>query len=227
MKHAVVSEHTQRDYLPAAGHDFLLPAYDLVNRILGSDSARRELLDWAQLASGQRILDIGCGTGTLAVELKQGRPDLEITGIDPDPKALARARHKAERAGVAVEFIQGYAAALPFPEASFDRVFSSFMFHHLEPEQKPRMAGEVRRVLRPGGLLYLLDFSSSQARQPEFLSRLFHSHHRLEENSEEKILGFLRDAGLVQANIFRRRTLLFGLARLAYFQASAGQASGG
>ena len=90
---------SSRTYLPAAGHDWSLPLYDPIVKLLGGDAARKALLEQAALRPGQRVLDVGCGTGTLATLIKQLYPDVEVVGLDPDPKALARARRKAARAG--------------------------------------------------------------------------------------------------------------------------------
>src|SRR5215469_3633838 len=98
--------HTQHAYLPAAGLDLLLPLYDPMVKLLGADRARRKLFDQASVQAHHRVLDIGCGTGTLAVAIKAWTPSVEVVGLDPDPKALARCRRKAERAGVAIRFDQ-------------------------------------------------------------------------------------------------------------------------
>src|SRR5207244_1354877 len=135
-----------------------LPLYDPIVKLLGGDAARRALLEQAALRPGQRVLDVGCGTGTLATLIKQLYPDVEVVGLDPDPKALARARRKAARAGVSIQFDQGFGDELPYPEAWFDRVLSSFMFHHLPPDQKGKTLRAIRRVVKPGGESYMLDF---------------------------------------------------------------------
>ena len=91
---------SSRTYLPAAGHDWSLPLYDPIVKLLGGDASRRALLYQAALRPGQRVLDVGCGTGTLATLVKRLHPDVEVVGLDPDPKALARARRKAARRGL-------------------------------------------------------------------------------------------------------------------------------
>src|SRR5713226_8101057 len=111
---------SQRTYLPAAGRDSLLPLYDLMTKLMGADRARRGLLDQAQIRHGDRILDIGCGTGSLLIQLKRFYPGTDVVGLDPDPKALARASRKAERAAVSIQFDQGFGDELPYTEASFD-----------------------------------------------------------------------------------------------------------
>lgn len=80
---------SQRAYLPAAGRDLFLPFYDFVARVLGADQAGQSLLDQPQLRSAERVLDIGCGTGTFVALLKKQFPKIEVIGLDPDPKALA------------------------------------------------------------------------------------------------------------------------------------------
>src|SRR5215510_271799 len=134
-------EDYRRTYIPAAGHDWALPLYDPFVKLLGGARARKALLDQAAIQSGQRVLDIGCGTGSLVTLIKRLHPGVDVVGLDPDPKALIRARRKAERASVLIQLDRGFSDELPYPDASFDRVFSSFMRHHLQ-------AGERERTLR-------------------------------------------------------------------------------
>ncbi|HXG94844.1 MAG TPA: class I SAM-dependent methyltransferase [Blastocatellia bacterium] len=214
-------EKHQRTFLPAAGRDWLLPLYDPFVKLLGGDSARRALLDQAKIQPGHHILDIGCGTGSLVILIKQLYPDAITVGLDPDPKALARAKRKAERAAVSIQFDEGFSDELPYGDASFDRVFSSFMFHHLEENEKEKTLSEVRRVLKPGGSLHLLDFGGPKHGGSGILARLFHASHRLKDNSEDRILGLMSQAGLAQPKKVSDGRLLFGLLRTAYYQASA------
>ena len=86
-----------KDYVPAMGHDRLLPLYDLLHRLLGVASVHRPLVDQAGIRSGHRVLEIGCGTGNLVLLTKRLHPDAEVVGLDPDLRALARARRKAGR----------------------------------------------------------------------------------------------------------------------------------
>src|SRR5215475_14506413 len=118
----------EKNYIPAAGHHWSLFLYDPMTKLLGTDRAREALLEQAQLQPGQRILDVGCGTGTFAVSIKLRNSQVEVVGLDPDQRALARAIRKAERAKVLIQFDEGFSDSLPYPETSFDRVFSAFMF---------------------------------------------------------------------------------------------------
>jgi ubiquinone/menaquinone biosynthesis C-methylase UbiE len=211
----------QRTYLPAAGHDWALPLYDPLVKLLGGDRARRVLLDHAALRPGHRILDIGCGTGTLVLLIKRLQPDVNITALDPDPKALARGTHKADRARVSIQFDQGFSDALPYREASFDRVFSSFMLHHLQPGDKEKTLCEVRRVLQPGGSFHLLDFGGPESSRDGFLGRWRHSSNRLKDNSEGRVLNLLRQAGFAEPKRVGQGAMLFGRITYYYYQAAA------
>src|SRR5262245_64541237 len=97
-----------RTYLPAASYDWLLPLYDVFAKLIGSEAAHRQLLDQAGIDPDHRVLDIGCGTGNLTLLAKHLQPRAEIVGLDPDPKALARARRKAEERGLALRFDRGF-----------------------------------------------------------------------------------------------------------------------
>jgi ubiquinone/menaquinone biosynthesis C-methylase UbiE len=209
----------QRPFLPAAGHDWFLPMYDPLTRVLGVDTARRTLLDQAALQPQHRVLDVGCGTGSLAVLTRRLYPTVTVIGVDPDAKALARAERKARRAGVSIRFDQGFADALGYPDAAFDRVFSSMMFHHLEEEDKEPMLREVRRVLKPRGRLQLLDFAGPHSGAHGALGRLIHSHHRLKGNAESHLLALMAAAGFVGPKKIREQATMFG--HLAFFEATA------
>jgi ubiquinone/menaquinone biosynthesis C-methylase UbiE len=97
----------RRSFLPAAGHDWFLPFYDPFVKLLGGDRARSALLDQATIRAGQRVLDVGCGTGTFAVLIKRLHPIVDVVGLDPDPKALDRAMRKAGTRGGVGPFRSG------------------------------------------------------------------------------------------------------------------------
>jgi len=213
-------QEVQRTYLPAAGRDWALPLYDPFVKLLGADAARRTLLQQADLRPGHRVLDIGCGTGTFVALIKRVHPEVSVVGLDPDPKALARAKKKAARAGVSIQFDQGFSDELPYADASFDRVFSSFMFHHIHADQRPQTLQEVYRILSPGGSLHLLDFESSDDETQGVLARWLHSSHRLKDNSDIKIVGLMKSAGFANAKKAGSGALLLGHLRFGYYSGS-------
>jgi ubiquinone/menaquinone biosynthesis C-methylase UbiE len=209
--------HAQQAYLPAAGRDLFLPLYDPLVKLLGADRAREKLFDQAAVQPQHRVLDIGCGTGTFAVAIKGWLPNADVVGLDPDPKALARARRKAARASVSIRFDQGFANALPYADASFDRVFSTLMFHHLPHESKLPTLREVCRVLKPGGSLHLLDFEQGGSHSHNPLARWLHSSKRLQDNRSEQILTWMGEAGLVEPEVVDSDQPIYG--RIVYIVA--------
>jgi ubiquinone/menaquinone biosynthesis C-methylase UbiE len=149
-------------FVPALGHDWLTPFYDALAWLLGDTTMKRRLIAQAAIAPGHDVLDLGCGTGTLALMIKEMHPEATITGVDIDPKILAIARNKIAGANVDVRLVEGSATAPPFAPASFDRVLTSLMLHHLTTPQKRAALAAVRGVLRPGGELHVADWGKPQ-----------------------------------------------------------------
>ena len=212
----------ERHYVPAAGKHWRLPFYDLMAKVMGADAARGPLVRQAEIGAGHRVLEIGCGTGSLLLAVKRAQPDAEVVGLDPDPAALAISRRKADRAGVSFQLDQGFADELPYPDASFDRVLSSFMFHHLSREVKEKTLREVRRVLKPGGRFHMADFGGPGSRK-SFVAHLIHADRHLKDNAEDRVVTMMREAGLADARVVGRRPSHVG--SVVYYQASAGAPS--
>src|SRR5579875_489002 len=189
-----VGAAADRPYLPGAGLGWLLPLYDPLTRLIGIESAHRKLAGQAGLESARRVLEIGCGTGNLALLVKREHPGLEVVGLDPDPKALARAGRKARGAGLTLQLDRGFADQLPYPDGSFDRVLSALMFHHLDADARVASLREVLRVLRPGGSLHLLDFGGD-SHHLHGLTRFARRSHTLRDNWDDRIPALLREAG--------------------------------
>jgi ubiquinone/menaquinone biosynthesis C-methylase UbiE len=201
-----VPQHTGHGhgYLPAMGHDRLLRFYDPFTRLLGVRSLHRTLAGQAEIAPGHRVLEIGCGTGNLALLVAHRYRGASVVGLDPDPLALGRARRKATRDGLPVQWDLGSAGDLPYPDASVDRVLSALMFHHLDEAEKHRALSEIKRVLRPGGRLHLVDFGGHQR---GLLTRLTHRNRRLQDNAGDRIPDRMREAGLTDVGELGRGRL--------------------
>ena len=153
----------RHEYIPALNYDWLTPLYDpLVRWTLRESTFKRHLLKQAGIERGYQVLDLGCGTGTLTLLIKSHYPKAEVFGLDADPKVLAVARAKAAKAGLIVRLDHGMAFELPYPDASFDRVISSLLFHHLTRENKERTLKEIFRVLRQGGELHVADWGKAR-----------------------------------------------------------------
>lgn len=210
-------KHHPHDYLPAAGHDVLLPGYDLLSRLFGLHRVHQKLIAQAELAENHNLLEIGCGTGNLIIRAKGSQPSISAVGSDPDPLALRRAQRKAARL-TRIRFERGYAQRLPYADGEFDRVLSSMMWHHLDSDAKTAAAAEVFRVLRPGGRLHLVDMGGNMTAHDGLAARLVtHSPHA-HGNLGDAIPQLLRAAGFDCTEVSTQRHRFVG--RLTYFRAT-------
>lgn len=157
-------------YVHALRFRWLTPLYDGVVAVTTRERTfRAAVIEQAELRPGQRVLDLGCGTGTLAIEMASRCPGLHVFGLDGAPEVLATAEQKAARAGVEITWQQGLATSLPYPDASFDRVVSTLFFHHLPSRDKVSAARELHRVLRPAGQLHVADWGPPTSRLQRLL----------------------------------------------------------
>lgn len=170
--------------------------YDLTLWLLNLGRRRRfheRLLEFVTLNAGDRVLDVGCGTGSLAVAAKHVvGPSGAVFGVDASPKMLARARKKACRAGVEVTFTEAHAQHLPYPESRFDVVLSTLMLHHLPRVARTACAAEIARVLRPGGRALAVDFEPRSGSSRGLLG----GFHRYGGLSLDALILLFRNAGL-------------------------------
>ena len=205
--------------MPAAGHDAFLPGYDLLTRLFGFNRVHERLIGQAELADGHRVLEIGCGTGNLAIRAKKTQPLIEMVGSDPDPLALKRAQRKADRLS-GIRFERGYAQRLPYTDGEFDRVLSSMMLHHLDSAAKTVAAAEVFRVLRPGGRLHLVDMGGDMTVDDGLSARLVLHRPHAGGNLGDAIPQLLRAAGFDCTEVATHRNR--GVGRLTYYRATRG-----
>ena len=148
-------------YIPAFHFHWLTRWYDpMMRRFFPETGIKTALIAQAHLQPGQAVLDAGCGTGTLTLLIKRTEPGASGYGLDMDFQALNIAHEKIKKAGENITLQQGSAACLPYPDASFDRIFASLMLHHLTRQDKQQMLREAFRVLKPGGELHVADFGA-------------------------------------------------------------------
>ena len=143
--------------------DAVAPRYDLLNRVLSAGIDRYWRTRAVRTLRGEqprRVLDVATGTADLALRIQRTLHPRETVGIDLSTKMLDRGRTKVERRGLSsrISLQKADAAALPFDDASFDAAFVAFGVRNFEDLN----AGldDIRRVLRPGAALVVLEFST-------------------------------------------------------------------
>jgi len=204
---------TNRKYIHALSFSWMTPLYDaLIEGPLSVTRLRHDLVAQMGNLGGKRVLDVGCGTGTLPVRVKASHPAAEVVGLDGDPAILEIARSKARRQALEIRFDQGMSYELPYPDESFDVVCTSMMLHHLTGDDKQRTASEMYRVLRPGGALFGADFAPPRSRFGKTLRPLTRRFERVAENVDGLLPIMFARAGFTDYTEGGRRYLFGSIA---------------
>jgi len=149
-------------YNYALHYAWLTAVYDPVVRFTCREKKfKTALVRQSGISPGSDVLDLACGTATLTIMLKQSCPGAHLTGVDGSDQILEMARRKLSEAGLDVPLVRAMSYEMPFEDASFDRVVSSFFFHHLDRADKRKTLLEVVRVLEPGGQLHIADWGKA------------------------------------------------------------------
>ena len=188
---------TEQEYIPALGVRALTPFYDFIQRWIVQDTRyKNRLIEQARIQAGYKVMDLGCGTGTLAIMAKQAQPNAEVFGLDADPEMLKVAHLKTARESLDVKFDQGMAFDLPYPDAYFERILSSLVIHHLKTPDKEKTARELYRVLKPGGRLHVLDFGKPNTIYGKLLGPFLHKFEEANDNIDGRLPFIFHEAGL-------------------------------
>ncbi len=207
-------QSTDSKYVPALGFHWLTPYYDAV---VGATTRERRfkqaLIKQADFEPGQQVLDLACGTGTLAIWIKQHQPQANIIGVDGDPAILSLASRKALKANVSMKFDHALSDCLPYPDGHFDRVVSSLFFHHLSWEEKAITVRELFRVLKPGGEIHVADWgraSNALMRGLFVFIQLLDGFENTQDNVAGKLIMLFEQAGFAEVRQRRTFSTIFG-----------------
>jgi len=183
-------------YLYALTYRWLNALYDPLLRLTMREATfKRRLMEQAQIESGHRVLDLGCGTATLTLLIKQAQPKAQVIGLDGDFDILQLAKANVSSAGLDISLHQAMAFDLPYIDGSFDRIVCSLVFHHLARDAKVRTAKEVFRILRPGGELHVADFGTPQNALMFVISPVIRHFEEASDNIKGLLPEMFRQAG--------------------------------
>lgn len=212
----------QTAYVPALRLHALTGLFDPFMRFVMRDKQlRRMTLSLLRPEPADRVLDLGCGTGSLAVRLKQEHPRATVVGYDIDPVALAIADKKSRAAQVFVTWSRDLADDPAFPDQSFDLVTSSLLLHHLLPSGKRSTLAAAMRLLKPGGRLVLVDFICPDGRLRALafaLVRALDGRQETEDHARGRMPAFVEEAGF--ANVVERLRLNTAVGTIGFLTAS-------
>jgi len=208
----------QSQFIPALRYDWLTRLYDPIIRLTTRETAfKRRLVDIAHIQTGHRVLDLGCGTGTLALLIQETHAATEVFGVDADLNVLTIAQDKVVGSDSRLLLNVGLVFELPYPANQFDRIVSTLLFHHLTQEAKQRTLQETLRVLKPGGQLCVADWgkpSNRFMRMLFFLVQLLDGFTSTTDNMKGMLPEWMRDTGFAEVHEVNHLNTLFGTLRL-------------
>ncbi|MCH7675357.1 MAG: class I SAM-dependent methyltransferase [Caldithrix sp.] len=204
----------ENNYISALHFDWLTKFYDpIMQWTMREQTFKRQLIQQANIKAGHRVLDLGCGTATLSIMLKEIHPAAEVIGLDGDEKALSIAQRKIADAGLDIELKKGMSFDLDFPNHSLDVVVSSLLFHHLTTEKKLQTFAEIKQALKPDGELHIADWGKPQnflMRGAFWVVQLLDGFETTGESVQGKLLGYMEQIGFKEVKETKRFATLFG-----------------
>ncbi|MCW2993689.1 MAG: methylase involved in ubiquinone/menaquinone biosynthesis [Conexibacter sp.] len=187
---------TERAFTPALGRVAPVRFYDAVAALTRERRWRGLVVAHVAPRPGEAIVDVGCGTGSLALLLARVQPAARIVGVDPDPDVLAVARRKADAAGVVVDWRVGMGDALE--EVGADVVVSSLVLHQCPPAMKRAILAAMHAALAPGGRLVIADYGRQRTRAMRLAFRvvqLADGRANTQPNADGALPGLIAEAG--------------------------------
>ncbi len=208
-------------FIPALKYHFLTPIYDwFIALTLPEIAVKSQLIRQANVKKAEKVLDYGCGTGTLLLLLDELHPDCEAIGIEVDTQMLKMAQRKVAEKNSSVQLQYYEGDRLPYETGTFDKVISSWVFQHLTTSQKIASFREIHRVLKPDGEFHMADWGKAQnalMRSLFFVVQTIDNFYTTDDNIQGRLPSLMQEAGFPKVEILHNQSTLFGT--LSYFKA--------
>ena len=189
--------------------------YDIVNYFVfmifgGGSSLRNEIVGMAKLKEAKSVLDVGCGTGNLALEIAKWLPsDGYVIGIDAGEKMVILAKNKLQDTQIPIQFLRVSAEKISFKDEVFDCVFNVFLLHHLPMELKLAAFKEMYRVLKKGGELVTVDVDKPSTLLGKLIGLSRYHVKEIRDNMRASLDLLLTDAGFTNIRIMKKKWGIF------------------
>lgn len=206
------------NYIPALRYNWLTRFYDSLLAISFPEKKMKgSLIDQLELKGKEAILDFGIGTATLSIMIKQRYPNVKIAGVDVDKEILGIAKKKISGLNLEIELQEYDGSKLPFPDASWDKILSSLVFHHIPTENKKVLLKEIHRCLKPSAELHIADFGKAATLYTKLAFGIFRrldGEENTRVNSKGLLPAFIQEAGFEKVEETKQFNTAFGTVRL-------------
>jgi len=201
-------------YIPALKYEWLTRFYNPLIRVtMPEKEFKTELVRQANIKENHKVLDFGVGTATLSLMIKDTNPSSEVNGVDVDEKVLEIANKKIKKARAMIFVTKYDGVKLPYANASFDRVLTSLVFHHLTAQQKHNSLVEIKRVLKPNGELHIADWGKASSVLMRFLFffvQILDGFKTTTDNVKGLLPAYIEIAGFKKVEIKKNYSTIFG-----------------
>lgn len=188
-----------KQYIPALGYNWLTQFYDIAIKLtMPEKKFRQELINYLSPEKGQQILEFGFGTGQNLILAIQKHPDSSYIGLDIDPKVKYIAENKFKEIDVAIKLDLYDGTIFPYADNTFDKIFSSLVFHQLDKDTKNSALSEIYRVLKPSGELIIGDWGKAKSRRMRalfYIVQLLDGFKTTSDNVNGLMPGYMIKAG--------------------------------
>jgi len=189
----------KKEFIPALGYDWLTSFYDLTIKLtMAEKKFRAKLIDQLDANDGEIILEFDFGTGENIILAHKRNDKAKLIGVDIDPKVRKIAEYKIQKLSLDITLDLYDGKTFPYADNSFDKVFSSLVFHQLDRETKLACLKEIRRVLKPNGQLSIADWgqAKSKAMRAAFYAvQIFNGFRTTNDNVHGLLPEFIERAG--------------------------------